>query len=64
MGIFMFVLTLLGEIMKNDHLYLSTACYHELHSKCRLVCKYCGEDCICPCHVRKHDSAGKIVSNR
>lgn len=37
-----------------DHNYLSTACYHHLHNKCRLTCKYCKYDnfCVCHCHKR------------
>lgn len=39
------------------HVYLSTACIHNLHEKCNRVCKYGEppEHCICPCH--KNDSA-------
>lgn len=32
-----------------DH-YLSTYCYHDLHSDCRLTCKTCGKACLCECH--------------
>lgn len=38
-----------------EHVYLSTACYHSLHDKCRLTCKYCpGQTpsyCVCTCHT-------------
>jgi hypothetical protein len=33
------------------HFYLSTACVHELHDRCRLQCKFCEADCACGCHV-------------
>jgi hypothetical protein len=36
--------------VKDDHDYLSTACYHELHHACRKVCKFCDADCRCGCH--------------
>lgn len=36
-----------------DHDYLSTACLHELHERCRMNCKFCGVGCKCPCHERK-----------
>lgn len=29
------------------HAYVSTACQHGLHDKCRLTCKYCGDPCVC-----------------
>lgn len=32
------------------HDYLSTACMHGVHGECRKNCRYCGEDCQCPCH--------------
>jgi hypothetical protein len=32
------------------HNYISTACYHDLHAKCRLDCKWCEEKCDCYCH--------------
>lgn len=36
-----------------EHWYLSTACHHLLHDKCRLTCKFCPEpcsSCVCACH--------------
>ena len=33
-----------------EHWYLSTACHHLLHDKCRLTCKFCPEPCSCTCH--------------
>jgi hypothetical protein len=33
-----------------DHAYLSTACLHREHGKCRRVCKYCPSECQCSCH--------------
>lgn len=32
------------------HDYLSTACVHDLHNRCRQRCKYCWVPCNCPCH--------------
>lgn len=32
------------------HIYVSTACQHELHDRCREVCKFCAEPCACECH--------------
>jgi hypothetical protein len=34
----------------SKHFYLSTACLHDLHDKCRKACKYCGSGCQCSCH--------------
>ncbi len=34
----------------NAHSYISTACHHDSHSKCRLHCKFCRSLCECPCH--------------
>lgn len=36
--------------MIDKHEYLSTACYHGLHERCRKECKFCGVKCNCPCH--------------
>jgi hypothetical protein len=41
----------------NPHDYLSTACFHGLHERCRLNCKFCGVDCRCPCHVKAQPAA-------
>lgn len=32
------------------HSYISTACLHQLHRKCRVKCKWCEARCICDCH--------------
>lgn len=32
------------------HQYLSTACLHGLHDRCRKQCKFCTAECICACH--------------
>lgn len=32
------------------HDYLSTACFHGLHERCRKECKFCGQWCKCKCH--------------
>jgi len=35
-----------------EHLtYLSTACVHKLHARCRQACKFCGKPCACSCHA-------------
>lgn len=33
-----------------EHRYTSTACYHGLHGRCRVSCKFCGTVCECRCH--------------
>lgn len=30
------------------HAYVSTACLHGFHDRCRLVCKFCSAPCACP----------------
>jgi len=37
------------------HVYLSTACMHELHDKCIKKCKFCPSKCVCDCHVWNRD---------
>jgi len=32
------------------HLYLSTACHHDQHDRCRKTCKFCNTPCLCRCH--------------
>ena len=39
--------------LSTKHLYVSTACVHELHHSCRKECKFCKEPCRCPCHATK-----------
>lgn len=41
----------------NPHDYLSTACFHGLHKRCRRHCKFCGVDCRCTCHVKAQPAA-------
>lgn len=48
--------------VNGEHYYLSTSCFHGLHSHCRSAvniddedkipgtCKYCPAKCICVCH--------------
>lgn len=40
------------EKLSNDikHKYISTACQHDLHTRCRRVCKFCEARCLCWCH--------------
>lgn len=33
------------------HDYISTACFHALHERCRKTCKFCSTDCRCTCHA-------------
>lgn len=43
------------------HCYVSTACHHGLHDKCRLVCKYCDVGCSCEHHeVSAVDRDGEV----
>lgn len=35
------------------HDYLSTACHHDRHDRCRLTCKFCDVPCSCSCHTEK-----------
>jgi hypothetical protein len=41
----------------NPHDYLSTACFHGPHERCRLNCKFCGVDCRCTCRVKAQPAA-------
>lgn len=36
----------------SEHIYVSTACQHDLHDRCRLRCKFCDKPCMCGCHHR------------
>lgn len=38
------------DTMPDVHEYVSTACQHQLHERCRDVCKFCGANCRCVCH--------------
>lgn len=42
----------LNQVSKNVHGYLSTACWHGAHERCRRVCKFCQAPCRCSCHVK------------
>jgi CHC2 zinc finger len=33
------------------HDYVSTACVHDRHERCRQFCKFCGVKCRCACHT-------------
>jgi hypothetical protein len=39
----------------STHKYISTACYHTLHTKCRMTCKFCESKCACLCHNREEN---------
>jgi hypothetical protein len=43
-----------------SHDYLSTACSHGLHDRCRRTCKFCRAPCRCGCHA---DSRELLVRN-
>ena len=43
------------------HTYISSACQHARHKRCRVKCKFCTATCLCKCHaehpsdlLRKH----------
>ena len=51
----------------SEHKYVSTACQHGIHERCRLVCKFCDQSCRCNCghefaapgwHAKKMGSQG------
>lgn len=37
-------------LLEDEHHYISTACRHNLHDRCRKRCKFCGEPCLCKHH--------------
>lgn len=41
--------------IESPHFYLSTACKHTLHDRCRKTCKYCEAPCDCWCHALAED---------
>ncbi len=53
-----------------EHYYLSTACFHGLHSYCDAMtgyqgakrpaqCKFCEANCTCTCHHEQRQPAGE-----
>lgn len=40
------------------HDYLSTACLHQLHERCRKTCKFCETGCRCSCHRGTEQGGG------
>lgn len=36
--------------VSGTHRYTSTACLHEMHQDCRMLCKFCDTACVCECH--------------
>ena len=38
------------DLTPREHEYLSTACMHEMHDRCRMTCKWCTAGCRCTCH--------------
>jgi hypothetical protein len=49
------------ELRTRPHLYVSTACRHELHDQCRLTCKWCSAPCMCRCHRGDDPPADAVV---
>lgn len=47
----------------DEHQYLSTACYHELHLECRKQCKFCKVHCLCDCHVEIESESATVLSS-
>jgi hypothetical protein len=43
---------------KIEHDYLSTACFHGQHDRCRRQCKFCDAACNCECHKAELSAAG------
>ena len=37
------------------HDYISTACHHGLHVRCRQCCKFCDMPCGCRCHKEEEN---------
>ena len=44
-----------------SHNYLSTACTHGIHGRCRFTCKFCHEVCVCQCHAEQAEASRKEV---
>jgi hypothetical protein len=44
---------------EKTHRYLSTACLHQIHERCRLTCKTCSAPCTCPCHIEATAGPGE-----
>jgi hypothetical protein len=47
-----------------DHDYLSTACYHGFHERCRLMCKFCNTLCHCNCHQELQNTSTSSLEAR
>ena len=61
-----FVVGHAGDVLhidRDDHVYLSTSCWHDEHTYCQSntgmcghkkpgECKFCSARCICPCHAK------------
>lgn len=57
------------QIDSDDHVYLSTSCWHDEHTYCQSntglcghktpgQCKFCESACICTCHVKTPGQQG------
>ncbi len=44
-----------NDLRSSSHKYISTACHHILHTKCRIICKFCESKCSCLCHNREEN---------
>lgn len=51
------------HVDSDEHVYLSTSCFHDQHTYCQSEtgacghkipgqCKFCAAPCVCPCHVK------------
>lgn len=43
-------------LLTDEHHYISTACRHDLHDRCRKRCKFCGAPCLCKHHREGSDA--------
>ena len=48
----------------SKHHYVSTACAHGLHSRCRSTCKFCATACECKDLLCDHDVYAVAAENR
>ena len=44
----------------SEHAYVSTACRHERHARCRRQCKFCDAMCACRCHATDEVGADSV----
>lgn len=51
---------LLSLFMETGHQYVSTACQHGLHDRCRQACKFCQTPCKCEHHLPQVEATGEL----